>query len=149
MIYVACPYSSPDLSTRNWRYQRAKAALFSLWDQQIPAVCPVVLGHEYEQRQRCGMKNLPHGFWMMISRQTLIGCTQLYLLTLPGWRESAGVREEVMLAHKLDRPVIGFPYFEQCEDASGFEILAEFGLSPHKRYGTIRLQRPMEEKEDD
>lgn len=140
MIYLAAPYTSPDMDTRNWRYHRAKNALFHLWDSGLPAVCPVVLGHDYERRQKSGPKEMPHEFWMVMARAQLSSCTCLYLLTLPGWQESAGVKAEVQLAVGMGRPVQGFAPINDCEDVSGFEILNEFGIALPRKPKII-LQR--------
>lgn len=128
MIYLATPYSDPDLNVRNWRYNRAREALFHLWDQQAPAVCPVVLGHIYEQRQRGGARDQPHEFWMVMARAQLVACTHVYVLTLPGWDQSRGVREEVLMAHGLGKGIIGYQNFPFCEDAGGVAILRTFGV---------------------
>jgi len=128
MIYLAAPYSHKDVAVRNWRYQRVKQALFGLWDQQQPATCPIILGHEYECRQRSGPRHLPHEFWMVMARAQLSSCTHLYVLTLPGWEESVGLGEEVVLASGMGRPVIGYQPTNDCEEASGLEILSEFGV---------------------
>jgi hypothetical protein len=133
MIYLAAPYTSPDQATRNWRYQRARQALFGLWDKQQPAICPIVLGHEYECTQRTGPKHLPHAFWMTMARAQLSSCTHLYVLTIGGWDESDGVGQEVLLAHGMNRPVIGFAPFDKCADVSGAEILRHFGVPLPKR----------------
>lgn len=146
MIYLATPYTARDLSLRNWRYNRAREALFALWDQHHPAVCPIVLGHEYEQRQRTGPRELPHDLWMVMAQAQLVACTQVYVLTLQGWDESAGVRQEVLLAHGLGKPVVGYAPFESCQQYSGLEILRTFGCTPRK---TRTLNVPMQQKEED
>lgn len=130
MIYLAAPYTTPDLATRNWRFQRARSALFLLWDNGMPAICPIVLGHEYEQRQRGGPREQPHEFWMTMARAQLSSCTSLWLLTLPGWEESAGVRAEVILAHGMGRAVQGYAPFDKCEPCTGSHILQTFGIKP-------------------
>lgn len=130
MIYLATPYTSLDLPTRNWRFQRARSALYSLWDSGMPAICPVILGHEYEQRQRSGPRERPHEFWMVMARAQLSSCTSLWLLTLPGWEESKGVEAEVRLAHGMGRSIQGYAPFDKCEPVSGSYILQTFGLKP-------------------
>jgi hypothetical protein len=143
VIYLAAPYTSPDMDTRNWRFQRIRQALFGLWDAGQPAVCPVVLGHEYERRQRSGPREMPHEFWMVMARAQLSSCTSLYLLTLQGWRESEGVRQEVLLASGMGRSIQGYAPIDDCEDVSGFEILAEFGVKIPQRH---RLVLPRKEE---
>lgn len=146
MIYLATPYTATDLATRNWRYNRAKDALFTLWDQHYPAVCPIVLGHEYEQRQRGGPRELPHDLWMVMAQVQLVACTQVWVLTLPGWDQSKGVRDEVRLAHSLGKGVQGYAPFAQCEDYSGLEVLRTFGLVPRR---PVPLKMPHIEEDEE
>ena len=133
MIYLAAPYTHPSLDTRNWRYQRAKAALFELWENGEPALCPIVQGHEYENHQRGGARALPHEFWMLIARAQLVACTKIYVLTLQGWEESKGLEAEITLAHGLAKPIIGFAPNNHAQDVSGLVIMRAFGLTPHRR----------------
>ena len=136
VIYLAAPYTHDSVEKRNWRFHRAKQALFTLFDEGKPAVCPVVLGHEYEQRQRSGPKYMPHEFWMSIATAQLVACTHVYVLTLPGWDDSKGVGDEVMLAHLMNKAILGYQPFEDCEVVSGLGILKAFGLAPWKELAT-------------
>jgi len=146
MIYLAAPYTHPDLATRNWRYQRAKQALFALWDAEEAACCPIILGHEYEQRQRTRPGEKPHAFWMLMARAQLSSCTRLYVLTLPGWDTSLGVREEVALAYGMGRPVQGYAPFDHCQDVSGSYILASCGVALRKTKPSVSLPERKEEE---
>jgi hypothetical protein len=128
MIYLAAPYSAASVEIRNFRYQRAKQALFALWDEGTPAICPIVLGHEYEQRQRSGTRSAPHEFWMSMAVTQLCACTHMYVLTLPGWDESKGVEDEVRLSVLMHKSIIGYQPFAECAEVSGIDIIKEFGL---------------------
>lgn len=127
MIYLSLPYTHQEWSVRSWRYHRARQALFLLWEQGTPAICPVVLGHEFEARRGKGKPPMPHEFYMRMSLNILPTCTHLLVLTLPGWRDSKGVEAEVTLAARLGRPVQGWACFDSCEEVSGLAILQEFG----------------------
>lgn len=148
MIYLAAPYTDPDIDTRNWRFQRARQALFGLWEQHVAAICPIVLGHEYEQRQRGGPKHLPHEFWMQMARVQLLSCTSVYVLTLPGWEKSKGVRDEIILASQCGRPVMGYAPFDKCQDVSGRFILQTFGIDPPRKPMPLQMLRTVTNPKD-
>lgn len=148
LIYLAAPYSDPDFGVRAWRYNRVKEALWALYQAQIPAISPIIIGHEYTERSK-GTVPLPHDFWMRIARALLQGCSELYVLTLPGWESSAGVLEEVRLAWQLGKPVLGFPFFDQCEPVSGAYILGAFGCKPHPARPLIPSKRRVADDQEE
>jgi len=65
---------------------------------------------------------LPTGwdFWERIDRAYLARCDEVVVLMLDGWRESAGVRAEIALAHDLGKPV----RFLGVDEATGSPTVA-------------------------
>lgn len=84
-----------------------------------------------------------------MARVQLISCTSVYVLTLPGWSTSVGVKDECILANRCGRPVQGYAPFDKTEDVSGRFILQTFGLEMPKRLQPLRMMRTtLEAKED-
>lgn len=52
--------------------------------------------------------------------------SHLYVLTLPGWRESKGVKAEVLFALQKQIPIIGCDILNECEDVAGYDIKKYF-----------------------
>lgn len=98
--------------------------MLALAEQGIHAISPVFYGHELEVKFHV---NLPYEFWLDWSRQIMAKCDALYVIALPGWRESVGVKSECELAASLHITITGFQIAD-AEEVSGLDIRKEFGL---------------------
>jgi len=49
---------------------------------------------------------LDWSFWREYDRAFLEMCSEVWVLTLDGWRESHGVQAEIELARELGKPVV-------------------------------------------
>lgn len=102
MIYLASPYSHPDATVREVRFQQACRAAATLMRCGIHVFSPVAHSHPIAQH------GLPTSweFWRAVDLQYLRQCEALVLLRLPGWERSVGVRAEIALARQWGMPVI-------------------------------------------
>ncbi len=112
LIYLASPYSSKSSveSVRRaeeaWRYDEVcrHAAQYVLEGYVI--FCPIAHSHPL---RRFGAD----GDWYSWADTdyTFLRCSkELWVLQLPGWEESTGVREEMKYFRKLIRPIFGIPW---------------------------------------
>jgi Domain of unknown function (DUF1937) len=101
MIYLASPYSHPNLRERAVRFDAACRAAAGLIRTGQPVFAPVVQGHAL-----IGY-GIPSDwtFWEPLARQYLARCDQVLVLQLDGWRESEGVQAELELAAELGKRV--------------------------------------------
>jgi hypothetical protein len=129
-IYLASPYTSDDKFVQIARYRSALRASAELMAAGELVFCPVAYGHSVEDKLR---QTFPWEYWMRWSKAMLAPAKSLYVLTLPGWEASKGLRDEVHLAYSLEIPILGYPHGHDCEPVSGFEIIMEFGLTPRVR----------------
>lgn len=136
MIYIACPYTHPSAITRAERSRKAGKAMLTLAEQGILAVSPIFYGHSIEEKFHI---TLPYDYWMQWSFDLMSKCSSLYVVTIPGWRESAGVRRECELADQLGVPITGYCSAADAEEVSGLDIRREFGLSIQKAKGLRRI----------
>jgi hypothetical protein len=124
-IYLASPYTATDKFTQAARFRAASQACASLMERGEIVFSPVVYGHALEQRVG---KTFPYAYWIRWSKVMLSGANRVYVLTLPGWQESAGLATEIQLAIELNKSVQGFAFGPDAEDISGFDILGHFGV---------------------
>ncbi len=101
MIYLASPYSDPDPLVREQRFVVACEAAAALLRSGTAVFSPIVHGHPL------AAFGVPTGgeFWSEHDQQMLARCDEVVVLTLDGWRDSMGVRNELSLASTLGKPV--------------------------------------------
>jgi Domain of unknown function (DUF1937) len=101
MIYLASPYSHPDLQVRDARFDAACRVAARLIRTGKPVFAPVVQGHPLA---RYGVPS-DWTFWRPLAREYLSRCDELVVLQLDGWRESEGVQAELAMASELGKRV--------------------------------------------
>lgn len=103
LIYLACPYTSPDAGVREQRYwDVTKMAARLMADGSRLVYSPITHSHAM----------LPFGlpvefeFWRSHARAMIAACESLWVYCLAGWEHSIGVREEVSISMELGKPVL-------------------------------------------
>ena len=101
MIYLACPYSHPDPAVREARFQAACRAATDLLLAGEVAFTPGVYGHPLVAMGVPG----DWSFWSRLDHAMIERSDAVHVLALPGWDTSVGVRQEVLFARSLGKPV--------------------------------------------
>ena len=101
--YLASPYSHPSPAVRQERYEAVvRAAARLMLDGQV-VFSPIAHSHPVET---LGMPAPQSGaFWMKQDLALLRHADRLLVLALPGYDESAGIRQEVEFALSKNIPV--------------------------------------------
>lgn len=102
MIYLASPYSHPDLNIMHQRYVQTMKHTAKLLFQGKHVFSPIVHCHELAR-----WFNLPteYNFWLEYNQHMLARADELLVLCLEGWSESKGVAGEIEFARVLNIPV--------------------------------------------
>lgn len=130
-VYLASPYSDPRPSTRVRRMKRALAASAELTRSGLAVFAPIPTGWAIEEK----IGEQSHEFWLQWCMRFLRPASHLYVLTLPGWRSSAGVKQEVLFAASESIPIVGCDILSECEDVNGFDIKRFFLAEESGRMG--------------
>ncbi|MBX3399488.1 MAG: DUF1937 family protein [Gemmataceae bacterium] len=104
MIYLACPYSHPDPAIREARFQAACRAAANLLLAGECVFAPVVYGHPLVAMDTPGVPG-DWNFWSRLDHAMIERIDEVRVLALPGWDTSVGVRQEVLSARSLGKPV--------------------------------------------
>jgi nucleoside 2-deoxyribosyltransferase len=97
-IYLACPYSIfPEAC---FIEANRKAAQFMLEGNIV--FSPISHGHSITKQE--SLLN-SHEFWMMQNLSFIDWCDELYVLQLPHWETSKGVKTEIEYAIKLGKSI--------------------------------------------
>ena len=102
MIYLVSPYTHPDPAVREVRFQAACRQAAEMVRCGIAVFSPIVHTHPLASH---GLP-LDWSFWREYDRAFLEMCSEVWVLTLDGWRESQGVQAEIKLARELGKPVV-------------------------------------------
>ncbi len=109
MIYLATPYSHPDPSIQELRYEKACELTRILVDNSVPCYSPIAFWNPISVRF-----SLPgdHGFWSAQDSAAMRGCSDMWVIKLEGWARSRGVANEMNL----------------WQDAKNLYVIEEFEL---------------------
>lgn len=116
MVYLASPYSvgrngaygpadtgTATEDTKHQRYIEACKAAGALMKQGYVVFCPIAHSHAIE---RDGMsENQTGDFWLDQDLEIVSRCDKVFVLMLPNWEQSRGIRREVDFANNNNIPV--------------------------------------------
>jgi len=103
MIYLASPYSHDDPLVRKTRYLLAMECVAHLMRVGKFVWSPIVHCHELSVQH-----DLPGDaeFWKGYDHDFIRRADAVFVLTIPGWQESKGVKMEVAFAEMIGIPVV-------------------------------------------
>jgi hypothetical protein len=99
-IYLASPYSHPNPTVRQQRYELVLEISCELARNQIPHYSPIVSSHVVGQ-----VGNLPgdHEYWWKTDKVFMDLCSQGIFVTAQGWKQSKGMEAERLYLEKLQK----------------------------------------------
>jgi len=103
MIYIASPYTHPDPEVRKKRYLQVHHYTRTCMDMGEVVFSPIVYGHEFTGGNEAAIS---HHYWQRFNEHILINATQMRILKLKGWEESAGIKAELDFAQRNNIPVV-------------------------------------------
>ena len=98
-IYLACPYSHPEVQIRLWRVLQANKKAAELMEAGNLVFSP--LSHSHSISEYCNVDPTDHDFWLRQDLWILDICDEMYILCLPGWSESKGIDTEIKHAESM------------------------------------------------
>ena len=133
MLYLASPYSHPDPTARQWRFEAACKATAAMLRAGFNTYSPIAHSHVVAAH---GLDGMDHAFWMHVDQPYVDWCAAVVVLMLPGWRESKGVAAEIEIARKAGKPITYI-----CPATVGVDVSTMPGLHA----GSSGTQAPCEE----
>ena len=102
LVYLATPYSHPDEVVRLQRFKDVTLVSALLITQGVVNFSPITQSHEQAESY-----DLPTdwSFWGEVDKVFLDRCNEIYVLALPGWRDSIGVTAEIAYMKDQGKPV--------------------------------------------
>lgn len=103
LIYLASPYSHPDLTVIERRFHAACRAAAHLMREGNCVFSPVA--HSHPISDHIPEARLSHEFWLKQDFEILRHADMLMVLKLDGWEQSYGVGKEIEFALTIGIPV--------------------------------------------
>jgi|SRR5271157_1025842 len=102
MIYLATPYTHPDVEVRKNRYREAVAVAYRLTVNGHNIFSPIIATHEMGNQF-----NLPYdyAFWENWCHDFISSSKVFLACCMDGWEDSAGVGKESTYARSINVPV--------------------------------------------
>lgn len=99
LIYIACPYSSPNFSVRHYRFTKAtQFASHLIKDLGYQVYSPITHGHLISLEADLTTE---WSFWAENCKIFLGMSKWVFVLCLNGWEQSVGVQAEIDIARNL------------------------------------------------
>lgn len=101
-IYLAAPYSDPDPVIRQRRTELADHVAAKIMQQGYVVFSPLSQSHRIAHHIG---NHLSHDFWLTQDLEMLALCDEMWILTIPGYSKSEGIRMECDKALEWGKPV--------------------------------------------
>ena len=110
LIYLASPYTHVDMLVRCQRAMQAAHTAARLVEKGYFVYSPVLHGHEIDK----WASDIPYQYWIDLGFKMLSRCDLMYVLMIPGWRQSGGIKKEIEFAESNDIPI---SYYDPTSDS--------------------------------
>ena len=102
VIYLASPYSSPDPTIQQQRYEEAEKFAVKLIQAGEPVFSPIAYAAPLAHKFGMGRD---FGTWRGFNMALLKVAKKLYVLKIEGWQQSRGVQAEIAFAQENNIPI--------------------------------------------
>lgn len=108
-LYLASPYSHPELEVRQRRYEMARDMCSRLIRLGIHVFSPIVHTHDMAQANEMATDHVP---WITLNHTMIERSSGIIVLQMEGWKQSKGVAEEIEYANKLGKTRLDIAWTE-------------------------------------
>src|SRR5690348_9976122 len=105
IVYLACPYTHPDASIREARFNAATLAAARLIEQGRVVYSPITMTHPIDVILAGRHSTLGSDYWVRFDEAFMEACAEIIILRLDGWEESRGIARERRFFEEKKRPV--------------------------------------------
>jgi Domain of unknown function (DUF1937) len=106
LVYLASPYKHELQQVTNKRFRDASKAagniVLKFADEGIVVFSPIAHAHNISKYAKIPAFSEVFYRW---SEEILSRCDEVWILDIIGWDQSVGIRAEIELAKKLDKPI--------------------------------------------
>ena len=101
-VYLAVPYTHSEDDVKNFRFLVVTALSAKLFERDIFNFSPITHSHPISAVSSAGTS---WATWEAFDKFMISLCDQIWVLKIPGWKESVGVTAEIAYALEENKPV--------------------------------------------
>jgi len=105
IIYLACPYSHPSMDVRVSRFEASAHAAADLIQRGMFVYSPITMTHPIDLVMAAEGETMGSDYWCDFDEAFMRVCSEMIVLTIPGWRESRGIAREARFFEDEGKPV--------------------------------------------
>lgn len=105
IVYLACPYSHPDLDIRLERFAAANRAAAWLIRAGSIVYSPISMTHPIDLEMSEEGISQGSDYWCDFDEAFMEFCTEMLILDIPGWENSSGIARELRYFKEKGRDV--------------------------------------------
>jgi hypothetical protein len=107
LVYLAGPYSHEDPKVLTKRFKLySKLAAYLISKKDVYIFSPITHSHPMITTKAFDRENFwKYSFWMPFDKAILDICDELWIVDTEGWKESKGLKEEVIHAELASKPI--------------------------------------------
>jgi hypothetical protein len=120
ILYLAGPYTKGSAAARDARFHALTTTAAKLIKQGHIVYSPITMTHPIDRVLAYDGQTLGSDFWVAFDEAFMAACSSIYVLRLPGWDESSGVKRELaffaergILPQFLDPADIGIDHHDE------------------------------------
>ena len=105
IIYLACPYTDPDASVRQLRFDLATAVAADLIRAGHIVYSPITMTHPIDIVLAGKSNTLGSDYWVAFDEAFMEMCSEMVVIRLDGWQRSSGIRREIAYFTEHKKPI--------------------------------------------
>ena len=103
MIYLAAPFYDPDPDIRFERFESIIRCHAKIISEGYFCFAPVA--HGYPASVQPEYNSVTEKYWLRLDLKCAVICRVLLVITLPGWEDSIGIKEETVYFSEKSKPI--------------------------------------------
>jgi hypothetical protein len=105
IVYLACPYSHASMAVRIERFEASAHAAAELIRQQKFVYSPITMTHPIDLVLAEEGGTMGSDYWCDFDEAFMEACSEMVVLTIPGWQESRGIKREIRFFRDRGKPI--------------------------------------------
>jgi hypothetical protein len=105
IVYLACPYSHQRIEVRLARFEASAHAAAELIHRGMFVYSPITMTHPIDLVMAEEGATMGSDYWCDFDEAFMDVCSEMIILTIPGWDESSGIRREIKFFENAGKPI--------------------------------------------